>query len=75
MQSQATSTADVDEFSGEKAIIPMLCQITTSTQTESGDSLLGAEILTLKETQSEETSSNTPIETMSSGPPQPKDMR
>ncbi len=75
MQSQVTSTADVDEVSGEKTIIPMLRQSTTGTQTESRDSLLGAEIATLKETQSEEPSSNTPIEAMSSGLPQPKDNR
>ncbi len=75
MRSQATSTVDVDEVSGEKTNISMPRQITTDTQTENGDSLLGAEVLTLKETQSKETSSNTPIETMSSGPLPPKDMR
>ena len=67
MQSQATSMMDVDEISGEKTIIPMLHQITTGTQTESRNSLLDAEALSLKETLREETSSNPPIETMSSG--------
>ena len=75
MQSQATNTVSVDESSGEKTAIPMPCQITTGTQTESGSSLLEAETLTLKEALSEEISSNTPIVTMSSGQFQPKDMR
>ena len=75
MQSQATNTVDVDEISGEKTTIPTLRQIATGTQTENRDSLLDTETLKLKETLSEETSSNTPKETMSSGQSQPKDMR
>ncbi len=53
----------------------MLRQIATGTQTESRGSLLETETLNLKETLSEETSSNTPIETMSLGRSQPKDIR
>ncbi len=75
VQSQATNTVVVDEIQGNEIAIPMLRQDTTGTQTESGDSSLEAETLNLKETMSEETSSNTPIETTSSGPPQPKDRR
>ena len=75
VQSQATNTVVVAEIPGNETTIPILCQVTVGTQTESGDSSLETETLNLKETLSEETSSNTPIETTSSGPPQPKDLR
>ncbi len=72
---QATNTVVVDEIRGEEIAIPILRQLTTGTQTGSGDSSLEAETLNLEETVSEDTSSNTPIETTSSGPSQPKDKR
>ncbi len=75
IQSQATNTVVVDEIQGDEIAIPMLRQVTTGTQTESADNLLEAEILNLKETLSEETSFNTPTETTSSEPSQPKDRR
>ena len=55
--------------------IQRLCQVTTGTQTENGDRLQETESLNLKETLSEEVSSNTPIETMSFGLTGPKDIR
>ena len=75
IQSQATDPVIGDEIQRNEIAAPLLRQATTGTQTESGDSLLETETLNLKETMHEETPSNTPIETMSSGPPQPKDRR
>ena len=57
IQSRATNMVVVDEIQGDEIAVPMLRQVTTGTQTESGDSLLEAETLNLKETVSEETSS------------------
>ncbi len=74
VQSRATTTVDVDEIQEAGTAIQRLCQVTTGTQTESGDSLQEAETLNLKETLSEDTSSDTPIET-SFGLAQPKDIR
>ncbi len=75
VQSQANHTVDVDELQGDEIDISRLHQVTTGTQTESGDSLQEAKTLNLKETLSEDTSSNTPIETTSCGLPQSKDIR
>ncbi len=75
VQSQASNAVDVDEIQEAETAIPRLCQVTTGTQTGNGDSLQEAETLNLKETVSEETSSNTPTETTSCGLSQPKDIR
>ena len=75
VKSQATNTVEVDEIQEAEIAISRLCQVTTGTQTESGDSLQRAETSNLKETLSEEASSNTPIETVSFGLSQPKDIR
>ena len=75
VRSQATNTVVVGEIPRNETVIQRLHQITTGTQTESGSSSLETETLNLKETLSEETFSNTPIETTSSGQPQPKDKR
>ncbi len=75
VQFQATNPVVGEEIQGNEIAVPLLRQATTGTQTESGHSLLEVETLNLKETISEETSSKTPIETTSSGPPQPKDRR
>ncbi len=75
LQSQATNTEDVDEIQKAETAIQRLCQVTTGTQTENGDSLQEAETLNLKETLSEDTSSDTPIEITYFGLTQPKDMR
>ena len=75
VRSQATNMEDAEEIQEAETAISRLPQVTTSTQTVSGDSLQEAETLNLKETLSEDTSSNTQIETTSCGPPQPKDIR
>ncbi len=75
VRSQATNTVDINEIQGDEIAIPILHQVTTGTQTESGDSSSEVETLNLKETLSEDASLNTPIETTSSGQSQPKDIR
>ena len=57
VQSQATNPVVGEEIQGNEIAVPLLRQATTGTQTESGDSLLEAETLNLKETMSEQTSS------------------
>ena len=75
VQSQATNTVVIDEIQGDEVAVLRLCQVTTGTQTESGDSSPEAETLNLKERVSEDVSLSTPIETTSFGPAQPKDIR
>ena len=75
VQPQATNTVDVNEIQNAKAAIQRLRQVTTGTQTENENGLHYAETLNLKETLSEDASSNTPIETTSFGLTQPKDIR
>ena len=75
VQSQATNTVVIDEIQGDEVAVLRLCQVTTGTQTESGDSSPEAETLNLKETVSEDVSSSTPIETTSFGPSQLKEIK
>ncbi len=75
VQPQATNTVDVDETQEAETAIQKLRQVMTGTQTGNGDSLQEAGTLNLKETLSEDASSDTPIETTSFGLTQPKDKR
>ncbi len=75
VRSQATNTEDADEIQEAETAIPRLRQVTTGTQTGNGDSFQQTETLNLKETLSEDASSNTPIETTSFGLSQTKDIR